>query len=253
MLGEQSVMCTGLVSRKEEVTATKMRIVAGQQQVARLDRETVRPLTDREAGRLVESVESSLEEADAVIVADYGKGVVTTDLLVRLQAVCRPRGIWMSVDPKPDREVDWSGLSVLTPNRREIFEMGGVADTVRAPDPTDDAPLMLAIDRVLERWHPGLLLVTMGELGLMLCQRGQSPVHSPTVARDVYDVSGAGDTVIAVFTIAISAGASPREAAILANHAAGVVVGKFGTATTSADELVQSFEVGEGGLTVKSW
>ena len=102
-------------------------------------------------------------------------------------------------------------------------------------------PLLLVAERLLKEVNPALLLITLGELGLLLCQRGQKPFHIPTVAQEVFDVSGAGDTVIATFTLAIAAGASPIEAAILSNHAAGIVVGKVGTATTTPEELLKSF------------
>jgi D-beta-D-heptose 7-phosphate kinase/D-beta-D-heptose 1-phosphate adenosyltransferase len=100
---------------------------------------------------------------------------------------------------------------------------------------------MLAAERLLNELRPAVLLVTLGETGMLLCQRGQKPFHIPTVAQEVFDVSGAGDTVIATFTLAIAAGASPMEAAILSNHAAGIVVGKIGTATTTQEELLKSF------------
>jgi D-beta-D-heptose 7-phosphate kinase/D-beta-D-heptose 1-phosphate adenosyltransferase len=100
---------------------------------------------------------------------------------------------------------------------------------------------MLAAERLLNELRPAVLLVTLGETGMLLCQRGQKPFHIPTVAQEVFDVSGAGDTVIATFTLAIAAGASPLEAAILSNHAAGIVVGKIGTATTTQEELLKSF------------
>jgi len=100
------------------------------------------------------------------------------------------------------------------------------------------------VDKLLDQPGPAILLITLGELGMLLCQRGQKPVHIPTVAQEVFDVSGAGDTVIASFTLAVAAGASPLEAAILSNHAAGIVVGKMGTATTTPAELLRSFGPG---------
>ena len=103
---------------------------------------------------------------------------------------------------------------------------------------------MLVAERLLKELNPALLLITLGELGMLLCQRDQKPFHIPTVAQEVFDVSGAGDTVIAIFTLAVAAGASPVEAAILSNHAAGIVVGKIGTATTSAEEMLKSFNHG---------
>ena len=132
-------------------------------------------------------------------------------------------------------------LSLLTPNRKEAFELTGISDGTRNADPLKDVNLMRVADTLLMELSPALLLITLGDQGMLLCQRGEKPFHIPTVAREVFDVSGAGDTVIASFTLAVAAGASPVEAAIFSNHAAGVVVGKVGTATVSPAELAESF------------
>ena len=132
-------------------------------------------------------------------------------------------------------------LSLITPNRKEAFELADLQDETKNVNPFADKNLLLVAERLLKELNPALLLITLGELGMLLCQRGQKPFHIPTVAQEVFDVSGAGDTVIATFTLAIAAGASPVEAAILSNHAAGIVVGKVGTATTTPDELIKSF------------
>ena len=122
-----------------------------------------------------------------------------------------------------------------------VGELANLPDETRHANPLADKNLMIVAERLLNELRPAVLLVTLGELGMLLCQRGQKPFHIPTVAQEVFDVSGAGDTVIATFTLAIAAGASPLEAAILSNHAAGIVVGKVGTATTSPEELLKSF------------
>ncbi len=241
LLEEDGVGCRGILIDPKRPTSTKLRIVAGQQQVARLDRERTDPTTSRQTQQLLQRIKPTLETVDAVILADYGKGALTETLITELQAHCRPRAIWMSLDPKPVHATAVCGISLLTPNRKELFDIAGIRDSVRNRDPLQDAPLMAAAEHLLETRRPGLLLVTLGELGLLLCQRNQPPLHIPTTAKEVFDVSGAGDTVIACFTLAIAAGASPVEAAILANHAAGVVVGKFGTATVSPVELQSRF------------
>jgi len=183
-----------------------------------------------------------IKGAAAVIVCDYGKGIVTQPLLDDLKALCRRAGVWLSVDPKPVHALDLAGLSLLTPNRKEAFELAQIPDETRNGDPLADTNLLQAADRLLNELHPALLLITLGELGMLLCQRNQKPFHIPTIAQEVFDVSGAGDTVIACFTVAIAGGASPAEAAIISNHAAGIVVGKVGTATVTAQELVSSFD-----------
>lgn len=241
LLHHHGIGCRGLLTCPDRVTSVKTRIVAQKQQVVRLDRESNGPLDQRVAQTLSRRLQNALTGADAVIVADYAKGVVTNELLGLLKPSCRRRGLWLSLDPKPVHGLDLTGLSLLTPNRREAFELAGLRDTVRASHPLQDLPLLQAAQTLLQRLQPALLLITLGELGMLLCHRNDPPQHIPTVAREVFDVSGAGDTVIATFTLAIAAGASPTEAASLANHAAGIVVGKFGTATAAPEELLASY------------
>ncbi len=244
LLTAQKVDCRGLLTHNERPTSIKTRIVAHQQQVVRVDREARVDADGPTTRRLLTALEPSLLASDAVVVGDYGKGVVTQTLLDGLKQFCRARGIWLSVDPKPVHTLNLSGLSLITPNRKEAFELAGIPDgssTDRPANPLEDTKLLQAADQLLRELAPALLLITLGDQGMLLCQRHGPPFHIPTVAQEVFDVSGAGDTVIASFTLAIAAGASPIEAAILSNHAAGVVVGKIGTATVTPEELVASF------------
>jgi D-beta-D-heptose 7-phosphate kinase/D-beta-D-heptose 1-phosphate adenosyltransferase len=241
LLAAQQVGCGGLVACATRPTSMKTRIVAHQQQVVRIDRESRDSLDEKLTRRLLGLVRKQLPRAAAVIVGDYGKGVVTQPLLNELKAMCRERGVWLSLDPKPVHNLNLAGLSLITPNRKEAFELAKLDDETRVDNPLADKNLMLVAERLLRELSPAALLITLGELGMLLCQRGQKPFHIPTVAQEVFDVSGAGDTVIATFTLAIAAGASPLEAAIISNHAAGIVVGKVGTATTSPEELLASF------------
>jgi rfaE bifunctional protein kinase chain/domain len=241
LLGEQHIGCTGLVKNSARHTSVKTRIVAHQQQVVRIDRETRGALDPRTTAKLLTEFKTKLAGADAVIVGDYGKGVVTQPLLNEIKSLCRERGVWLSLDPKPVHHLNLSNFSLITPNRKEAFELADLPDETKSASPLADKNLMLVAERLLNELRPALLLITLGELGMLLCQRGQKPFHIPTVAQEVFDVSGAGDTVIASFTLAIAAGASPMEAAILSNHAAGIVVGKVGTATTNPEELLKSF------------
>jgi D-beta-D-heptose 7-phosphate kinase/D-beta-D-heptose 1-phosphate adenosyltransferase len=241
LLGEQNIGCTGLVKNSARHTSIKTRIVAHQQQVVRIDRETRGALDAKTTAKLITEIKAKLARADAVIVGDYGKGVVTQSLLNEIKSLCHARGIWLSLDPKPVHHLNLSTLSLITPNRKEAFELADLPDETKNENPFADKNLMLVAERLLNELRPAVLLITLGELGMLLCQRGQKPFHIPTVAQEVFDVSGAGDTVIATFTLAVAAGASPIEAAILSNHAAGIVVGKVGTATTTPEELVKSF------------
>ena len=241
LLGEQAIGCMGLVKNAARHTSIKTRIVAHQQQVVRIDRETRSALDAKTTTKLLAVFKTRIMQADAVIVGDYGKGVVTQPLLNELKALCRARGVWLSLDPKPVHKLNLSNLSLITPNRKEAFALADLPDETKSANPFADRNLMLVAERLLKELNPALLLITLGELGMLLCQRGQRPFHIPTVAQEVFDVSGAGDTVIASFTLAIAAGASPIEAALLSNHAAGIVVGKVGTAVTNPAELIKSF------------
>ncbi|MCX8156265.1 MAG: D-glycero-beta-D-manno-heptose-7-phosphate kinase [Verrucomicrobiae bacterium] len=241
LLAADGVDTRGLLTLRDRHTSIKTRIIAHQQQVVRVDRETRGDLGGAATQRLLDLLRQRLDGADAVIVGDYGKGVVTQPLLDELKRLCRERGIWLSLDPKPVHRLDLSRLSLITPNRKETFELAGLPDGARGLPPMQDKLLLQAAGDLLTRLQPALLLVTLGEQGMLLCRREQPPLHIPTVAREVFDVSGAGDTVIASFTLAIALGASPEEAAIFSNHAAGVVVGKVGTAAVTPAELLASF------------
>lgn len=242
LLQTERVDCRGLVAHPDRQTSVKTRIIAHQQQVVRVDRETAEDLDEASTARVLQVVERNLESCSAVIVGDYGKGVVTQTLLDQIKRRCREKGLWLSLDPKPVHHLNLSGLSLLTPNRKEAFELAGVTDGSRRGAPLQDAKLMHVTEILLSKLQPALLLITLGDQGMLLCSRGRDPFHIPTVAQEVFDVSGAGDTVIASFTLAIAAGASPLEAAIISNHAAGVVVGKVGTAVVTNQELLASFQ-----------
>ncbi|HUD46417.1 MAG TPA: D-glycero-beta-D-manno-heptose-7-phosphate kinase [Candidatus Baltobacteraceae bacterium] len=246
ILKRAGIGCAGLLTCPERVTSIKTRIIAHRQQLVRVDRESRVYVGEETTARLLAALESRLQDGDALILGDYAKGVVTQHLLDQARNLCRRRGAWLSVDPKPAHHLNLSRVSLLTPNRKEAFELAAISDaspdSSRGAPPLKDAGLMRVAKQLLTDLQPALLLITLGDQGMLLCQRGQPPIHIATVAREVFDVSGAGDTVIATFTLAIVAGASPYEAAILSNHAAGIVVGKLGTATARPDELLESFQ-----------
>ena len=242
LLRNYDIGCRGLLGSGKRSTTVKTRIVAHKQQVVRIDRETRGGLGTALTERLVALMAGMISRTAAVIVGDYGKGVVTQPLLNEIRQLCRKHSVWLSVDPKPVHHLDLTGLSLITPNRKEAFELADLPDETRHNDPFADANLMRVADRLLTELKPAVLLITLGELGMLLCRHEHKPFHIPTVAQEVFDVSGAGDTVIASFTLAVAAGASPLEAAIISNHAAGIVVGKIGTATVTPEELLASFK-----------
>jgi D-beta-D-heptose 7-phosphate kinase/D-beta-D-heptose 1-phosphate adenosyltransferase len=241
LLTKHHIGCGGLLASARRRTTLKTRIVAHKQQVVRIDRETRDGLDATVSRQLLAKIEAEIASTDAVIVGDYGKGVVTQPLLDGVKKLCHERGVWLSLDPKPVHHLNLGQISLITPNRKEAFELADLPDETRNPNPFADVNLMKVAEQLLRDLHPALLLITLGELGMLLCQHGRKPFHIPTVAQEVFDVSGAGDTVIATFTLAVAAGASPVEAAILSNHAAGIVVGKVGTATVTPTELLESF------------
>ena len=241
LLKAENVDCKSLITDASRQTSCKTRIIAQRQQVVRVDRESKTNLEPRLAKRLLKSIDNSLPKAKAIVIGDYGKGVVTQEFLDELKALGQQRGTWLSLDPKPVHSLDLRGLSLITPNRKEAFELAGIGDSTHNANPLKNRNLMRVAKQLVGELELKVLLITLGELGMLVCQPSQKPFHIPTIAREVFDVSGAGDTVIGSFTLAIAAGANPVEAAIFANHAAGVVVGKLGTATVTPEELLASF------------
>jgi D-beta-D-heptose 7-phosphate kinase/D-beta-D-heptose 1-phosphate adenosyltransferase len=217
-------------------TTSKTRIVARQQQVVRLDREVKAPMVEAEQTELRRRCVEAIAQHDAVIIADYAKGVVTQELASAIIAEAQRLGKVVAVDPKPHHPLNWSGATLVKPNRSEAFLAAGVSDKEGIEAVVPLGPALMA------KWGVKMVLITLSESGMILFQDGAAPHQSPTKARDVFDVSGAGDTVIATFTAALAAGASPVEAMELANVAAGIVVGKLGTATTTQAELRAQLE-----------
>jgi D-glycero-beta-D-manno-heptose-7-phosphate kinase len=217
-------------------TIVKTRIIARQQQVVRVDREKITSPAKRAIASVVAAVKKKLPKIDAVLFEDYGKGFLAEELVGQIVPVARAKGKIVAVDPNPRNDIHWRGVSVVKPNRTEAFHAAGILND------SDDGALEEVGRRLLEKWQTELLLITLGDEGMMLFQRNEEPHRVPTRARQVFDVSGAGDTAIALFTLALTAGATPLEATEIANHASAVVVGKLGTATVTRDELLGSFK-----------
>ncbi len=158
-----------------------------------------------------------------------------------MQSMAHKHHTLTAADPNPRNLLQYSGLTAITPNRSEAFAAAGVLPTEPADEVLQDEPLLRVGGILLHKWKPQNLLITLGEHGMCLFRAGEQPHHIPTVAQEVFDVSGAGDTAIATFVLALAAGATPVESAEIANHASGVVVGKIGTATCTPEELIESF------------
>jgi D-beta-D-heptose 7-phosphate kinase/D-beta-D-heptose 1-phosphate adenosyltransferase len=227
------VSAAGLVRVGGVETIRKTRILAHQQQVVRLDHEPER-LPRRLARVVTARVLRAFGDVDGIVVSDYNKGVVTHELLERLAARPNARPL-VFVDPKQSNFGHYANVTLLKPN----LEAAGAAAGIEI---VDDRTLGDAGARLLERWQSDAVLVSRGEHGMTLFRRGRPMAHFPTTAREVYDVTGAGDTVLATAALARAAGASFEDAAVLANCAAGVVVGKLGTATATAEELCAAID-----------
>lgn len=218
-------------------TTLKTRIVAQHQQIVRTDRERSDVLDAGACDALLARLRALLPGCGALIVSDYQKGVVGAALMGRLLPWARRRGLPVLVDPKVRNFGLFRRVRVITPNQLEAEQATGLR--IR-----DDATLHAAGARILELLSCDAALITRGEQGLSLFERGRRPRHVPTAAREVFDVTGAGDTVIATLGLALASGAPLASAALLANHAAGVVVGKLGTATASPAEVLAAVERG---------
>ncbi len=241
LLRQQNIDTADAIEDPEFLTIVKTRIIARQQQVVRVDREQFRLPSSEQIKRVVENVRRRLPEIDAIIFEDYGKGLLTAELVHAVCGLARLAGKIIAADPNPAQIIDWPNVTVVKPNRTEAFLAAGLPVTDAIDPPQCDEALLAAGAKLLEQWDTPVLLVTLGEQGMMLFQRNDPPHHIPTKARQVFDVSGAGDTAIALLTLALASGATSIEAAELANHASAVVVAKLGTATATRAELVESF------------
>jgi D-glycero-beta-D-manno-heptose-7-phosphate kinase len=241
LLGENGIGLEGLQNDRSFQTIVKTRIIARQQQVVRVDRERPQPLSAQSQAGFIEKVRELLPQLDAVIFEDYGKGLLQQSFVDSVTALARGAGKLVTADPNPRNRLIWRGITAVKPNRSEAFAAANLPWHEPERDPLRDRQLLLVGAELLRTWKPDHLLVTLGEQGMILFDQRNSPFHVPSRAREVYDLSGAGDTAIGLFTLALASGASAIEAAEISNHASSVVVGKLGTATLTPDELLESF------------
>lgn len=233
-LGAHGVAADGLVADADRPTSIKTRIVARNQQVVRADQESREEVSPAIVVRLVEACRARLDGLKACIISDYGKGVITAGLLEALLPELRRAGIPVCVDPKETHFFSYRGVSVITPNLLEAGVAWGRA--LRTEELLDQAGRELR-----DRLDSDAVLITRGEKGMSLFQAARPRLDLPTVAREVYDVTGAGDTVVSTYAVALAAGADHPEAALISNHAAGIVVREVGTAAASREQILASF------------
>lgn len=246
-LKKRKINPQGIFIEKNRHTTVKTRILAGHQQVVRVDWEHTHDLSKESNAKILKYIEKNIKSFDAVIIEDYGKGVINVALLKELILLARKSKKIITVDPKEENFQYYHAVTSITPNRKELenaIRNLKIQDTTnRFKINTDklftDKEVDLAAREILEYLNLDSILITLGEQGMKLLEKGGRLTHIPTVAQEVFDVSGAGDTVISTFTLALCAGSTKLEAAHLANFAAGLVVGKLGTAVTNAKELLE--------------
>jgi rfaE bifunctional protein kinase chain/domain len=235
LLHSAGIDTSGCISKPDAPTIVKTRVIVRTQQLCRIDREASRSAYEIQLNSQAEDLlESNIKDADAVIVSDYAKGLITQELLDKIFALADKHGRFLAVDPKPTRQLQFKGAGLITPNRHEALELAGL------PEPSfgESYPLEEVSRNIYRTYAPRILVITLGADGMAVCQNGEILKTLPTCAKEVFDVSGAGDTVIATLTAALVAGADPLSAAAFANLAAGVVVSKVGTATPLPEELL---------------
>jgi len=238
LLARQEIGVEGLVLDPARPTIIKTRVIGQQQQMLRIDREEPGEMEEAAVAGLKASLERALDGAGALIISDYAKGVVGEEIMNTVRDLCLTEELPWIVDPKPAHREFYHGATLMTPNTKELSELAGFS--ARSDEEVARAGRKLAEDLGLAG-----LLVTRSERGMALLTPDalhKDPWWIPTEAREVFDVSGAGDTVIAVFSAAVATGADWKDAAMLANAAAGIVVGKIGTATVTAQELLSRYQ-----------
>ncbi|OVE80727.1 hypothetical protein BVY04_05145 [bacterium M21] len=243
LCSEWGIDTSFIFRQPDRQTTIKTRVIADNQQVVRVDDECAEFIGQKVAEQILSSLKAAVEEGriDAIILEDYNKGVMTRYLAQSVQVLAEEHNLPCMLDPHPGNTLNVTGLTLMTPNRPEAFALAGAyyRDTVLPIQ--KDLPLLDVAEKVRADWQPKNLLITLGSGGMALFDTDDKCYHIPTVAQEVFDVSGAGDTVIATWTAALLAGATPAEACEISNHAAGIVVGKVGTVCIEVPELLASF------------
>jgi rfaE bifunctional protein kinase chain/domain len=220
----------GIIVDRTRPTSIKTRIIARNQQVVRFDRENKKPVDPSVMRKLLKVIETNLINIDAIIISDYGKGVISSHLIKAVEEITSGSKIIIAVDPKTENFKYYRGVDIITPNHHEAGTFCGFAIT-------DDNSLTRAGVYILNKLKCKSVLITQGKDGMTLFESGKEPCHIPTVARKVFDVSGAGDTVISTLSLGLASGMNKESAALISNFASGIVVGEVGTSTVTAKQL----------------
>jgi D-beta-D-heptose 7-phosphate kinase/D-beta-D-heptose 1-phosphate adenosyltransferase len=234
-LRKNGIETDGLICDSHRPTTLKTRIIAHSQQMIRVDREKKGMIGEDILKSLISYIQQTISKVSTVVISDYGKGVIGEELLEELIPICKKHDVVSIVDPKIGNFGHYKGVSVITPNHYEAQDLTGIMIE-------DEKSLLSCMNAIMHRINCETVIVTRGEKGMSMLMNDSSIFHIPTKAREVYDVTGAGDTVVAALALALSSGGCMKEAVILANYAAGLVVEKVGTATVTREELRQRIE-----------
>ncbi len=235
LMKKEGAHVDGIMYDASRPTTLKTRIIAHSQQVVRFDRENTLPITPIQRKKLIAFVKKKVKDVDCVIIEDYGKGVIVPELLKEVLALAKKHKKYILVDPKEEHFSYYRGVTSITPNLKEAASACGIKNA-------SDVDVEVVGKRLLKELALESVLLTLGERGMILFEKNGDITRIPTAAKEVFDVSGAGDTVIAVFSLALAVGCSLKDAAVISNLAAGVVVGKVGTACVSPEELVDAIK-----------
>ena len=229
-LMDMGIDTTGVIIEKDRPTSVKTRVIANNQQVVRYDREETSEINHNSMQKVISYLRKNIDSIDAIIISDYGKGIVCEQLIREIRILIGDSDKIISVDPKVNHFSYYKGVTVITPNNIEASQAAGI-------EIKDEKTLLQVGEILLGRLACKLLLITRGEEGMTLFEESGDITHIPTLAKEVYDVTGAGDTVISALTLALTAGASLKEASAIANYAAGIVVGEVGTSAITVEKL----------------
>ena len=243
MLRDYQIDPAGVLTDFDRPSIRKERVISGSQQLLRVDYETPAPAGEKLRDELLKKVKEHLAngKVQALIIEDYAKGLFSESMVQELIDCANQHNVITVLDPNPRNPMHLRGLTAMKPNRSEAFAMAGVPQTAQKGDAAEDETLKQVANIIMQNWQVKHLLISLAAQGMALFNSDGSSMVIPTRAREVYDVSGAGDTVVAATALAMAAGGDVRSAAELANYAAGVVVRQLGTATVSAQELAEAF------------
>ena len=239
MMKKQGVNTDNIIVDEHYLTIEKQRIIADSQQLVRVDYEDKESVPKGIHECITKSILSKIEnkECDAVIFEDYAKGLLTSKMINSVIEAAKSKNIPVVLDPHPSRELDVQGLTLMTPNVSEAFTLAGAYHKDISDPVCKDTALNEVAEKLSLEWDVKQLLITLGAKGMALFEQGKDMIHIPTRAKEVFDVTGAGDTVIASYTLALLGGATGGEACEISNHAAGIVVGRIGTSSVTPEEL----------------